>query len=229
MGKSNLDMSKYMNDEGVFTKYEDFFKDYPDMSKTSNFTERKTNTLGLTERLRLTYRNDAIEVILGGRTRMNKSWYSFEGAKNTLTWNNGLDGSIDWTLPGGFTFETEAEYNWYRGYETPQDPECIINLDLQKLLFKNRVTLAVRAYDILNQAKNLRVVENDNYHQETWNNTLGRYVIVALTWRFGTFGKRGSRMGMGGPMGGPGMGGPMGGGRGGRGGGMPPMGMPPMM
>ena len=47
----------------------------------------------------------------------------------------------------------------------------------------------------------------DNYHQETWNNTLGRYVILSLTWRFGNFGNArngrmgGMRPGMGGPGG----------------------------
>ena len=55
---------------------------------------------------------------------------------------------------------------------------------------------------------------------ERWSNTLGRYVIVALTYRFGSFGRRGNNMRMGPGMGGPGMGGP---GRGPGGGGRPPM------
>ena len=69
-----------------------------------------------------------------------------------------------------------------------------------------------KAYDILEQAKNLRVNVTDNYYQETRNNTLGRYVILSFTWRFGNFGgnRGGMRGGPGGMRGGPGgmMGGP---------------------
>ena len=47
----------------------------------------------------------------------------------------------------------------------------------------------------------------DNYYQETRNNTLGRYIMLTFTWRFGSFGggnNRGGgfRPGAGGPMGG---------------------------
>ncbi|MBQ1841702.1 MAG: hypothetical protein II130_01835, partial [Bacteroidales bacterium] len=95
------------------------------------------------------------------------------------------------------------------GYTTPRDDEFIINAEISQLLFKKQFTLALKVYDLLNQAKNLSVTDTDDYHQEVYNNTLGRYVILSLTWRFGTFGGRnGGRRGMG-----PGMGGP-GGGRG---------------
>ncbi|MBQ8089530.1 MAG: hypothetical protein IJ233_02225, partial [Pyramidobacter sp.] len=46
-------------------------------------------------------------------------------------------------------------------------------------------------------------MQNDNYVQDTQNNTLGRYIMVSLTYRFGNFG--GQRGGMRGP-GGPGPG-----------------------
>ena len=49
-----------------------------------------------------------------------------------------------------------------------------------------------------------------NYHQEVLNNTLGRYIMLSFTYRFGNFGEAGkqmrARMGQGGP-GGPGGGG----------------------
>ena len=68
--------------------------------------------------------------------------------------------------------------------------------------------------DILDQSKNLRVNITDNYYQETRNNTLGRYIMLTFTWRFGSFGGGNNRGGFR-----PGAGGPMGGGfRGGMGG-----------
>lgn len=213
VGKSSFDMSKYLDSEGVFSDYDAFISDYPDMSKSDKFTENKTKTVNLAGRLKLTYRNEFVELSVSGRTRMNESWYTLENANNLTTWNNQINGSMNWTIPGGITLKTEADYNWYNGYTTKQDDEIVINVDIQKLLFKDRFTLALRGYDILDQAKNLTVTDASNYHQEVRNNTLGRYVILALTYRFGTFGKGGARGGMGGPMGGPG----------GRGPGRPPM------
>ena len=70
---------------------------------------------------------------------------------------------------------------WYNGYTTPQEDEIILNAEITKLLFKNKCTLAVKAYDILGQSKNLSVSDSANYHIETRNNTLGRYIILSLT------------------------------------------------
>ena len=104
----------------------------------------------------------------------------------------------------------------------------ISSIVIFKLLFKNKFTLALKAYDILGQSKNLSVTDSSNYHQEVRNNTLGRYIILSLTYRFGNFkgnkgGQRGPGM-MGGPGRGPGMSGGPGRGPGGFGG---PMGGPP--
>ncbi|MGN1215778.1 MAG: outer membrane beta-barrel protein, partial [Candidatus Cryptobacteroides sp.] len=210
VGKSSFDMSRYLDSEGVFSDYDAFIADYPDMSSSDKFTENKTRTVNLMGRIRLTYRNDFVELTAGARTRLNRSWYTLENASNLTTWNNQVNGSMNWTIPGGITFKTEANYNWYNGYSTPQEDEVVINVDIQKLLFKNRFTLSLRGYDILDQAKNLTVTDASNYHQEVRNNTLGRYVIIALTYRFGNFGKGSSKVNM------------MGGGRG-------PAGPPPMM
>ena len=210
VGNTGLDMSKYLDEEGTFTKYDDFLKDYPDIKSSADFAENVARTLGLMQRVRFSYRTDNVEIMAGGRTRMSRSTYTLDTAKDLKTWNNQIDGSINLTLPAGFTVKSSAEYNWYRGYTTPQESEVIVNAEINKLLFKNRFTLAVRGYDLLNQAKNLSVSDNNGVYSEVWNNTLGRYVIVALTYRFGTFGRGGDRRGMGpgGPMGGRGPGGP---------------------
>lgn len=112
-----------------------------------------------------------------------------------MTWNNRLDASMNWTIPGGIGLVADAGYNWYRGYSTPQKDELILNAEITKLLFKDKMTLSLKAYDIFNQSKNLSINDLANYHTETWNNTLGRYVIASLTWRFGNFSNAANGMG----------------------------------
>ena len=232
IGTGNLDSSLYYDAENVTFNYDQFHKDFPDLNNTDKFTKNNTITAGFMQMLRLTYRNDFIELVAGGRTNMSKSWYTMNSVNQQATWTNNASFEMNWTLPFGMNLITDLNYNWYNGYTTEQEPEFIWNAEITQLLFNNTCTIAIRAYDILNQAKNLMVTDNSNYHMESRNNTLGRYVVISFTYRFGTFGgNRGGRRGpggMGGPGGrggrggGPGMGGP------GMGGGRPPMGGPGM-
>ncbi len=203
IGKGSLDSDKYYNAEEATFDYGLFNKDFPDLGASDQFITNRIQTMNFTQRLRLTYRNDFVELTLGGRTRMSKSWYTMENSQLKATWNNQIDGSMNWTIPGGVNLIADVDYNWYEGYTTQQEDEIILNAEVTKLLFKDKFTLALKAYDILGQSKNLSVSDASNYHQETRNNTLGRYIILSITYRFGNFGGPGGGRG---PHGGPGHG-----------------------
>ena len=220
VGKTGLDMSEYLSDESF--DYEKFHKDYFEGDGKlweENFLDNSTRNLSVMERFGLTYRSDYLEIQATVMTRMSKPWYTVQ-EQVAATWNNSLRGSFKWTIgESGVEISTDANYRWYNGYTTAQEPQLVWNAKLSVPMFKRQATLSLNAYDILDQAKNLQVSITDNYYQENRNNTLGRYVMLSFTWRFGNFGgqKGGRRMGPG--MGGPGGGfrPPMGGGfRGGR-------------
>ena len=220
--KMKTKIDNYYDAEKAEFDYDKFHADFPTLEGIDEFTTNKIRSMGFMQRLRFTYRNDFVELTLGGRTRMSRSWYTIATKANTLTWSNQADASMNWTIPGGINLISDLRYNWYVGYTTPQEDEIILNAEITKLLFKNTCTLAVKAYDIFAQAKNLSITDASNYHQEVRNNTLGRYIIVSFTYRFGTFkGNRGGGPGGRGSMGPGGRGGygGSGGGRGGYGGG----------
>lgn len=202
VGSSSFDMGKYY--EGDNYDAENFLADkFLEDFHSLDFTLNKLQTVSLMERLRLTYRNDIVELTTGGRTRMSKSWYTIANQSTNATWSNQVTASMNWTVPGGLGIVADGSYNWYNGYTTDQGTQLILNAKITKMLFKDKFTLTLNAYDILDQAKNLSVSDSSNYHTETLNNTLGRYIVVSLTYRFGNFGGKGGR--------GPGMGrGPMG-------------------
>ena len=201
IGSGALESEKYYDPETATFDYAAFNRDYSDLSASDDFVNNKTQTMSFTQRLRFTYRNDFVELTVGGRTRMNKSWYTMKNSQLQATWNNQVDASMNWTIPGGINIISDVDYNWYNGYTTPQEDEIILNAEITKLLFKNKCTLALKAYDILGQSKNLSVSDSANYHIETRNNTLGRYIILSLTYRFGNFGGPGGGRGPGGPGG----------------------------
>ena len=217
----NIDMTTYRK-EGYYAFMEQFLKDFADPAYfKAHITRNDIHNLSVFERLTATWRGKALEVAVSGRTRVNHSWYTVSrtGSEGT-TWNNQVRATVNWTWDlAGMAFKSQFSYNWYNGYSTAQSPEYILDAEIQKLLFKKRCTLALKGYDILGQAKNLNVTDSANYHTESVNNTLGRYIVLSLTWRFGSFGGQRGNM-MGGPRGGRG---PMGGGYGGGyGGGRPP-------
>ena len=201
----------YYNETEGTMDYETFHRDFFEHSDPASrclelldyFQQSNTNSLSFTQRLRFTFRNDLVEIDLGGRTRMSKSWYSVTEYNQSATWNNKIDLSMNWTIPGGINIIADADYNWYNGYSTQQEDEFVLNAEISKLLFKDKFTLALKAYDILGQSKNLNVSDESNYHQETVNNTLGRYIILSLTYRFGNFNGNGQHRGPGGPGHGP--------------------------
>lgn len=215
----DVDMSQYSCDpmEDYYGFMDEFIAKHPDLTKASDFIINNTNTVRLMEQLRFVYRADALQIGISARTNINKSWYSIqENAKNTLTFNNRVSADFDWTWDGpGLQFTADANYDWYNGYDTEQPSQCIINAGIYKTF--GSVTLSLTGNDILGQTRNLTVTDSETYHQESVSNSLGRYIILGVTFNFGSMGGRRGGMGMGRGMGG-GM--PMGGGRG-MGGGMP--------
>ena len=133
---TGIDMSTYLQ-KGFYEFMEEFVhnfhnKDYFDTHIALN----TTNTINFTDRLRVTYRSDALEVSLSGRTRMNNTWYTVASKKdNTRTFNNNATGSFNWTWDlAGIVLKTDFGYNWYNGYDNPQRATAVWDAELQKLL-----------------------------------------------------------------------------------------------
>ncbi|MBR6306390.1 MAG: outer membrane beta-barrel protein, partial [Bacteroidales bacterium] len=200
IGAASLNMDEYYNAANAEFNYSKFHSDYFTEDNRKNdkwaqdFLDNTTRSLGFTERLRATYRSDDVEVMLSGRTRMSKPWYTVQAAV-AATWANQVSASFKWIVgQSGFEVSTDANYNWYRGYTTAQPSEFVWNASISQQVFRRRGTISLKAYDILDQAKNLTVTDTANYHEEVRNNTLGRYIMLSFTWRFGNFGKAGEQM-----------------------------------
>ncbi len=181
--------------------------------ENKDWVENTTTNLNISEMLRITYRNDWAEIIAGGRVNYRNAWYTVSSMEDVSTWTNSINGSVNFTIPGGWNLTSDIIHTFYIGFDEGYDkPVTVWNAALSKTLFKNSATLKVKVYDILNQSRNTSVSTTENYIQHVTNNTLGQYFIVSLTWRFGNFGERGGRMGGGhmrggmrGGMRGPGM------------------------
>lgn len=203
---TNVGTNAYFVDKNSDGEIDDFDylafrEDYPDFDDAPEFERNNTRSYNVSENLTFTYRNDALEIRLGGSTRYSNSTHSINSERNINTWNNGVNGSFIWSWDlTGLSFRTDMNYRWYEGYTTERPSEAILNAEISKLVFKRQATVAINAYDLLGQTRNFSVSDSGNSHVESKNNSLGRYIIVSFTWRFGTFGgnRGGGRSGMGG-------------------------------
>ena len=234
----NVDMSKFYESDfydfinEIVGKFADpaFYK--------AHVVEHYTDNYSVNERLRLTYRGTSLQASIGASTNMNHTQYRHKGdaaliaeyekrmqeaglsTQNSTTWTNMATAELTWNwTAAGMSLSTNANYRWYNGFTTPQDPQMIINATISKTIGAANLSLYVS--DLLGQSRNLRVTDSNNRHVESLSKTLGRYIILSFSYNFGSMGRGAGRGRMGGGM-------PGGrGGRGGRGGGMP-MGGPMM-
>ncbi len=185
----------------------------------------RNNSLSFTvmESPGITFRPDHFELELRPEYRLQLTKNSLPQQRNQTVHSYG--GRFDGTYytSWGFNLQTDLRYSATTGMAAGYDTKTLMwNASIsQQVLRDKSLTIALKVHDLLNQTSNIRRNVTANYIDDIEYNSLTRYFMVTLTWKFNTFGKGntpsvdGGDMGPGGP--GRGFGGP-----GGPGGGRPP-------
>lgn len=138
----------------------------------------------------ITFRNNITELDI----RPN---YGAQIVKNSISTQNNrtihnYGGSFNGTLRLlNFTLNTDLRYSATKGYDQGFDNTQWIwnaSLEYQFLRGKN-ATIGVKAYDILGQRKAISLSASGETTSQSWNNTLGRYVLFTASYTFKAFGK----------------------------------------
>lgn len=202
-GKSGFSLTTFTR--GAVTSTLSYTGDNPEATTFDEIQDYliggRTTSMSLSENITFVYRNDYIETRLGASASYRKAWYEIASQARADTWDNAVFAEVNATLPWGMEISTDARYNYYIGYEAGfGEPELTWNAEISQLFLKDRMTLRLKIYDILNQSKNNYRTTTDNYVEDTYNNTLGQYFIISLVYRFGNFDNMmGGRRGPGGP------------------------------
>jgi len=154
-----------------------------------NNEEYRSSSLTPNGILGLRYKSTFFEAGISTNTRYSNSWFSIDKVKDRSTWISILAANIKWALPYGFNLISDYSNYFYRGFSNNNDPASIWNAEICKSIFKNRVILSVKGYDMLNQTKNKKIIYADSFVQEEIYNTIGRYVMFSLSTKFGKFGR----------------------------------------
>lgn len=89
-------------------------------------------------------------------------------------------------LPGDVILATDISLTDRMGYEDNalNNTDWIWNARVERSWLNGRLTAKVDAYDILNRINNVNVRINSLGRTETWTNSMSRYVLLTLAWRF---------------------------------------------
>lgn len=161
-----------------------------DMASIAGSTESQrsiVNNWEFGDELKVNYRlNDNYEFTFhtGGKYYLiNSERVGFEKIKAS-DYNIGLNAQI--VLPWELQLTTDMTMFARRGYQQTEmnTTDWIWNVQLARIFLKGHLTAKLQGFDLLQQLSNTRYVINSQGRIESWNNSIPRYVMLSLAWKF---------------------------------------------
>lgn len=149
--------------------------------------ESKTDNLRAREELSLRMTHDVFDVGVRGNLTYSRTTNSqVKNITNTLDW--GVMADLVFRLPRQWTISTDIGYNDRWGYGLSGSMrEILWNASIDKT-FRFGGTLSLKAYDMLNQRKNVIQTVGENSISFQRYNTLPTYVMLSFSYRFNKMG-----------------------------------------
>ena len=216
-----LDSAAFFNINSFTNIGYNHYVGYASVNSLTESQKSVTKSLGINERLALSYRNEWLEVELSGGVNYNHSRNDLQTSNNLDTWQFTYGGMVGITAPWGTALTTNLNMQSRRGYNdaSMNTNELIWNAQLSQSFLKGKpLTISLQLYDILHQQSTFSRAISAMGRTDTEYNSLTSYGMVHVIYRLNLFGGGKNPFGFGG---GPGPGGPRGGRPGGRPGGGP--------
>jgi hypothetical protein len=196
------------------------FVNYNQQQGYNNGLQNRSATFTIAETPALAFRPESLELEIRPLWRMQATFNSLENVANTTIHNYGGSFNGSWYAPLGLVLATDLTYTASSGYSAGYNVnQWMWNASISYQFLRDKsATISIKAYDLLKQKSNIQRTITANSISDVEYNSLTRYFMCTLTYKFNSFGKGNEpedRNRRGGPDGGPG----------GRGPGGPPPGM----
>lgn len=161
--------------------------DYVSESTLAESVKETVRNLSLSQDFKLQWRvaGGYTLGVLAGATWRNATSYRADFSNiNALDLKGGLTANL--RLPGNLLVATDISITDRSGYEDSalNSTDWLWNARLERSWLNGSLTTKIDAYDILNRLSNINVRINSLGLTETWTNTMSRYVLLTLAWRF---------------------------------------------
>ncbi|MBB5619587.1 hypothetical protein HDE69_000625 [Pedobacter cryoconitis] len=165
--------------------------DYINMISYANNDLNTNRNINFSQSLKFRMNQRRLTLTTSATYTYSSNRYSIELLKlrNIETWQFNWSGRA--FLNKNFSLSADVSKKINSGYSLAVANPMLINLSLEKILFKNRQgTIALQAYDLLNQGNNLVRSISDNSITDSQYNQITRYFLVSFNYRLQNFGHK---------------------------------------
>ena len=168
-----------------------FFGRYSSTVGYNNANRNRTNTVNLNFGPGIAFRPDNFQFEF-------RPTYSLQATKSELKLNGnstvhtyGAMLNASYYTGFGLSIDTDLRFSGSHGYTSGYNTnQWMWNASVsQQLLRDKSLTVALKVYDLLQQNKNIQRSVTANYIDDTEYNSLTRYFMLTISYRFNTFGK----------------------------------------
>lgn len=145
-----------------------------------------TGNLQVSENLTLRLTHDLVDVGVVGSFNYSRTQNNMSANTLSNVFNWSVTGDINFNLPKQWTIGADCGYTARYGYGFDDPNEVILNASVAKTWAN--ATLTLKAYDLLNQKKNIVQIVGENYVQYKEYNALGTYVMLSFTYKLNMMG-----------------------------------------
>lgn len=175
----------------VFTFNNHVFLNYNRQLGYNNAERNVSNSFMVAESFAFAYRPDNLELELRPMYHFTTTRNSASSVASTNVHRFGGNFNGTYYTPFGIVLNTELTYSATRGYAQGYDADSWMwnaSISYQFLPGKN-ATIMLKAYDLLQQKKDISRSVTASYIDDTQYNALTRYFMLSFTYKFNTFGK----------------------------------------
>lgn len=148
--------------------------------------ESKTGNVSVSEDLSLRLTHNIVDLGVNGRVNYSYTHNSLSGSTASHVVNWTISGDVEFHLPKNWNISTDIGYTARYGYQLSDVNEILWNAEVSKTW--GNATLAIQAYDMLQQKKNIVQVVGENYVRYEKYNTLPTYVMLNFTYKLNRMG-----------------------------------------
>lgn len=185
----NMVSLPFKNRAFSFTNH--FFFNFASNVGYNNSLRNRSNSFSINESPGLAWRPANLEIEIRPRYSVQFLTNSVRTNANRTVHTYGGSFYANYTLPFGVNIGTDLNYDATSGYSDGYDTRTWMwNASLSYSFLKaQNATVSVKAYDILGQKSNVRRSVTANYIDDSRYNSLTRYVMLTVAYKFNTFGK----------------------------------------
>jgi len=165
--------------------------DYVNMISYANSILNTNRNINFSQTLKFRMNQRKLTMSTYATYTLSSNRYSIEQMqlRNIETWQFNLSGRA--FLNKSFSFNADISKKINSGYSLAVANPLLINLGIEKTLFKSRQgTIALQAYDLLNQGNNLVRSISDNSITDSRYNQITRYFLLSFNYRLQKFGHK---------------------------------------